>query len=140
MQVARTEREAYGVVRAELERSLRGASAVVLNRNAAVGDVAASIMRDSDFVGRYGGEEFVVLLPKTGVEGAVVVAEMLRAAIQAVRVASVDRALSASFGIAVIPDHAGDAGSLLRSADRALYAAKRAGRNRVEVLSAGADA
>ncbi len=107
---------------------------------AAVGDVAASMMRDSDFVGRYGGEEFVVLLPDTGVGGAVVVAEKLRLAIQGVRVASVDRALSASFGIAVIPDHAGDAGALLRSADRALYAAKRAGRDRVEVLSADADA
>jgi GGDEF domain-containing protein len=74
------------------------------------------------------------------VEGAVVVAKKLRAAIQAVHVASVDRALSASFEIAVIPDHAGDAGALLRSADRALCAAKRAGRDRVEVLSAGADA
>ena len=103
---------------------------------AAVGDVAASIMRDSDFVGRYGGEEFVVLLPDTGVGGAVVVAEKLWAAIAAVHVPSVDRALSASFGIAVIPDHAGDGAALLRSADRALYAAKRAGRDRVEVLSA----
>lgn len=103
---------------------------------AAVGDVAASVMRDSDFLGRYGGEEFVVLLPDTGVEGAIVVAEKLRAAMHSVRVSTVDRALSASFGVAVIPDHAGDAGSLLRSADRALYAAKRTGRDRVEVVAA----
>ncbi len=105
---------------------------------AAVGDVVASVMRDSDFVGRYGGEEFVVLLPDTDPEGAVVVAEKLRAAIQEVRVATVDRAISASFGVAAIPHHAGDAAALLRCADRALYAAKRAGRDRVEVLSATA--
>jgi diguanylate cyclase (GGDEF)-like protein len=102
---------------------------------AAVGDVAASVIRDSDFVGRYGGEEFVVLLPDTGADGATVVAEKLGAAIRALRVPSVDRQISASLGVAAIPEHAGDAASLLRCADRALYAAKRAGRDRVEVLS-----
>lgn len=91
--------------------------------------------RASDFVGRWGGEEFFVLAPDTPLDGALALAENLRAAIERLTVVGVDRGLSASFGVAVCPDHAAGPELLLRQADRALYAAKALGRNRVEVVS-----
>ena len=99
---------------------------------AAVGDVLSSQMRVSDFAGRNGGEEFVALLPDTGVEGALEVAEKLRIAIATIKLPGLER-VTASFGVAIHPDAGGDAETLLRLADRALYAAKNAGRNRVEL-------
>jgi diguanylate cyclase (GGDEF)-like protein len=100
---------------------------------AAVGAVLREELRESDFVGRLGGEEFVVLLPATGRDGAVAAAEKIRLAIAALAVPGVTREVTISIGVATIPEHAGDGDGLLRSADRALYAAKEGGRNRVEV-------
>jgi diguanylate cyclase (GGDEF)-like protein len=54
-----------------------------------------------------------------------------------VSVRDVNRPITASFGVAVFPDDSGDAGDLIRNADRALYAAKAAGRDRVETVAAG---
>ncbi len=102
---------------------------------AAVGAVAADTLRASDFVGRLGGEEFAAVLPDTDLPGGLESAEKLRAAIAQITVPGVDRAISASFGVAVMPDHAGEPDLLLREADRALYAAKSAGRDRVEAIS-----
>lgn len=96
--------------------------------------------RTSDFVGRWGGEEFCVLAPDTPAEGASNLAESLRAAVARVSVAGVQRTLTASFGVAVCPEHATSAELLLRQADRALYAAKHAGRNRVVVTELSAPA
>ena len=101
---------------------------------AAVGATLTATTRASDFAGRYGGEEFLLLLPDTGTEGAVAVAEHLRLAISTISVKAIDRRITASLGIAVLPEHAADATSLLRQADRALYAAKAGGRNRVDVV------
>ena len=92
----------------------------------------ARTLRTSDFVARAGGEEFVVLLPDTGLDGALVVAENLRAALQAMAVPGLDGTVTGSFGVAVHPEDATDGDGLLRSADAALYLAKRNGRNRVE--------
>jgi diguanylate cyclase (GGDEF)-like protein len=103
---------------------------------AAVGDVLLHGVRASDFVGRNGGEEFLALLPDTGLEGAAEVAESLRKRIEQIRVPEVERAITTSVGVAVLPDHASDAEGLLRMADRALYAAKGAGRNRTMVADA----
>ena len=102
---------------------------------AAVADAARSGIRASDFVGRYGGEEFLLLLPDTGREGALVLAEKLRAAFSALSIAGLERRVTASFGIAVMPDDAIEATELVRCADRALYAAKAAGRDRVVSLA-----
>ena len=102
---------------------------------AAVGDIADHGVRDSDFVGRLGGEEFAVLLPGTGREGAVRVAETLRQAISALAVTGIERDITASFGIAVLPEDAPDGQTLLRIADRALYQAKANGRDRVEMAA-----
>jgi diguanylate cyclase (GGDEF)-like protein len=106
---------------------------------AAVGDVLAHAVRTSDFAARLGGEEFLALLPDTPVTGALQVAENLRERIDAIRVPEVDRAITASLGVAVLPDHAGDPETLLRVADRALYVAKSAGRDRVELADVADD-
>ena len=99
---------------------------------AAVGDVLSTAVRASDYAGRYGGEEFLVLLPDTDREGALVVAEKIRQAIARIRLHGLDRPLSASLGVASLPSDGVDGDALLRLADRALYAAKAAGRNRVQ--------
>jgi diguanylate cyclase (GGDEF)-like protein len=98
---------------------------------AATAAAMRSTLRDSDFIGRYGGEEFLLLLPDTDRTGAATVLESIRSAIARVTVPGVDRAISASIGVAVHQQHV-DAETLVRGADRALYLAKSGGRNRVE--------
>jgi diguanylate cyclase (GGDEF)-like protein len=100
---------------------------------AAVAQVLRSTLRASDFVGRYGGEEFIILLPDTARDEACIVAEKVRAAVAAISLSTIDHPVTASQGIATLPDDAGDADALIRAADRALYLAKRNGRNRVEL-------
>ena len=104
---------------------------------ATVAAVVKSCVRESDFLGRIGGEEFVALLPDTTREGGATLAEKLRASIEATDIPDLDRRLSASFGVASLPADAVSGDQLLRAADRALYAAKNNGRNRVEVVSSG---
>lgn len=90
--------------------------------------------RAYDEVGRYGGEEFAILLPGATLEAAVTVAERLREKIAAVDI-EVDGqriAVTASFGVAIYPAPGIDTMSdLLKAADKALYIAKESGRNRV---------
>ena len=93
---------------------------------AVAGDLAQAV-RLSDTVARYGGEEFAVLLPGLGAEDALATAERLRGGGDGVTL---------SAGVAAYPDDAGDALSLVDAADRALYAAKRAGRDRAARASA----
>ncbi len=100
---------------------------------AAVGVRLRSAIREQDFCGRYGGEEFIVLLPDTDLAGGAVLAEKVRQAIEAIHVDPVSREITISIGVAGIPDHGTDAATVARSADRALYAAKAAGRNCVEI-------
>ena len=88
-----------------------------------------------DFAGRFGGEEFILLLPDTNREGAVTVAENIREALVGLEVAGVSRPITASFGVAAVPDDVDGPTVLLRAADRALYLAKSRGRNRVETLA-----
>lgn len=98
-----------------------------------VGAMVKASVRSSDIAGRYGGEEMCVILPETGLAGACKFAETLR-----IRLASIDHGVAglapvtASLGVAVIDHTSGDAASLLRQADEALYRAKHSGRNRVE--------
>jgi diguanylate cyclase (GGDEF)-like protein len=102
--------------------------------------VAAAIrssVRESDFVGRYGGEEFVALLPDTPRDGGAMLAEKLRETLEELDVPDLDRRVTASFGVATMPTDAVNGEQLLRAADRALYVAKNAGRNRVEVVASG---
>jgi diguanylate cyclase (GGDEF)-like protein len=94
------------------------------------------VLRDGDFAGRNGGEEFAVLLPDTDVSGAVVTAEKIRQAIADIALPGVDLALTASIGIAAYPDHTTSPEQLERLADAALYLAKRSGRDRIDVATA----
>jgi diguanylate cyclase (GGDEF)-like protein len=104
---------------------------------AAMGATLEGTVRDSDFVGRYGGEEFVVLLPDTGPAEAVTVAEKIRSAVAGMSVPGVPRAITVSIGVAAMPDDAGESVALLQNADRRLYAAKGGGRNRVVAADSG---
>ena len=92
-------------------------------------------VRASDFAGRWGGEEFVILLHDTDHEGALQAAEIMRASLDGLRIPTVTAHVTASLGVATLPDHAVDSASLIRAADRALYRAKAAGRNRVEAAA-----
>ena len=107
---------------------------------AAVGEVLAGSVRASDFAGRYGGEEFLILLPDTDTDGALQTAEKVRAAIETIDVPKVEGKVTASCGVAAYPTDALDADTLVRMADRALYAAKAAGRNRVELAMPSSEA
>src|SRR6266508_4779009 len=75
---------------------------------ASVGATLQATLRESDFVGRYGGEEFIMILPATGREAAVQVAERVREAIANIEVLD-EESVTASFGVAVFPDDASDA-------------------------------
>jgi diguanylate cyclase (GGDEF)-like protein len=106
---------------------------IVLN---AVGNLLRGNVRGSDIACRYGGEEFALILPDTGAEAAMRRAEDIRLAISTLNLIHAGRSLgkvTASFGIAVFPEHAQDTDDLLRVADIALYAAKGAGRDRIVV-------
>src|SRR3954454_21478137 len=84
--------------------------------------------RDIDTPTRYGGEDFAVLLPGCAEDEAVAMAERLRVAIAT---AGTPVPITTSAGVATFPLHAGDAATLVRVADEALYGSKRNGRNRV---------
>jgi diguanylate cyclase (GGDEF)-like protein len=89
-------------------------------------------LRAIDVLVRWGGEEFLVILPNTDESGAVVVAERLRAALEATEIEAADMTrirITVSIGVAAPRND--DRGELLHRADTALYAAKRGGRNRV---------
>ena len=96
------------------------------------GQLIASCLRAVDTVGRWGGEEFVVLLPDTDSDAALQVTERIRAAIASHRYTSCDGPrLTCSIGVATHPDDGTDRDTLLVSADQAMYAAKQLGRNQV---------
>lgn len=93
--------------------------------------------REVDMVGRFGGEEFCVILPETKKKEAQIVAERIREVVEGHKFRAYDESTSmtVSIGIAIYPEHAEDAGSLIENADRALYAAKKSGRNQVCVYN-----
>ncbi|MSP88719.1 MAG: sensor domain-containing diguanylate cyclase [Alphaproteobacteria bacterium] len=98
----------------------------------AVAEVCKTSLRNCDLVGRYGGEEFVLMLPETGTDGAVRVAERIRRTVAGMRTTEVDRQTTVSAGVAALTASIFDLNTLIVTADRALYRAKRAGRDRVE--------
>jgi diguanylate cyclase len=112
----------------------------------AVGDVVlkhfaelvASHIRDLDLLGRFGGEEFVVLLPETNLENAKIIAGRIRAFTETSSLETQGKRLrlSVSIGVAEVALEDGNIEEVLHRADKALYKAKALGRNRVEALNA----
>ena len=98
-----------------------------------VAKVTRGMIRDTDYAGRYGGEEFVVLLSDTPLEGAVLFAERLCQAVAQRRILHGEQQLqcSVSIGVACIHPGMADHRMLIEEADKALYQAKSGGRNRV---------
>ena len=84
-------------------------------------------LRETDFAARYGGEEFFIILPETAVESAALVAGKIREAVKT------KTGITASFGVAAFNSGMPGPGNMVESADRALYSAKKKGRDRVEV-------
>ena len=92
--------------------------------------------RETDVSARFGGDEFAVILPDTGSEGAVSVAERIRDRIGACQFLASDGLsihLTASIGVATLPDVAASAEELLRAADKAMYRVKEAGKNGIHI-------
>lgn len=97
-----------------------------------------ALKRPGDFIARYGGEEFVVVLPDTELEGARQIAENMRKNIDSLKIAfkesTVRDQVTVSMGIAVtVPVADSKLDSLIGSADKALYQAKKEGRDRVNI-------
>jgi diguanylate cyclase (GGDEF)-like protein len=98
-----------------------------------------SALRDGDILARYGGDEFVALLPEADAESVVMVAERVRQAIEALEITTPEGVRlrgTASIGLAVFPDHADNAKDLLLFADNMMFRAKAAGKDRVAVPTA----
>lgn len=91
-------------------------------------------LRAVDTAARYGGDEFAIILPQANSEGAYIVAERLRRKIEQLEVPGFG-GMTASFGLATFPVHASSRDTLVVAADRALYEAKYAGRNRISIPS-----
>jgi diguanylate cyclase (GGDEF)-like protein len=140
-ELARAERfeDALAVVMADLDdfkdvndRHGHPAGDVVLREFA---DVLRETLRDADVAGRWGGEEFILVLPGTDVSGAVRLAERVRSELRSRVILAPDGtpiSITASFGVGAFPQ-AGNEQKLVAAADSALYRAKRAGKDRVGV-------
>lgn len=90
-------------------------------------------LRKSDSVGRFGGEEFIIMMPETKLQSGLEICERLRSSIEQEKFQGREKAsyLTISVGLSVFPEAGETAESLITSADRALYEAKQSGRNRV---------
>jgi len=97
---------------------------------------AAFRLRDHDIAARYGGDEFVLILPETHKGGAAVTAERLRACVEKHDFGPDFPRVTVSIGIAAFPEDGTERDTLVSAADAALYAAKKSGRNRVVAYSA----
>ena len=97
-------------------------------------------IRDADILGRYGGDELILMMPETNEEGARHALQRVLDAVRGMKIPGVDmtrceKRISLSAGISLFPQHAADAATLQARADLALYQAKRNGRDRLEVFN-----
>jgi diguanylate cyclase (GGDEF)-like protein len=99
-----------------------------------LGEILNRLKRETDVVARFGGEEFCVLCEETDTAGAVQLAERVRQEVERTTFETEVGKLqvTCSLGVATFPEHARTRERLFETADRALYKAKHAGRNRVE--------
>ncbi|MGH0030218.1 MAG: diguanylate cyclase [Myxococcota bacterium] len=104
-----------------------------------VSDLMQCMVRNTDVIGRYGGEEIIVVGPQNDARGAGILAERVRSAIEAASFEFGEEKIrvTASFGVAAYQRRMGSPETLLEEADRALYAAKQKGRNQVALAPSG---
>lgn len=103
-----------------------------------ISDTVRGSLRKSDIVGRHGGDEFMLILPETPVEGARNIAEKIRSAVEHAVFSPVENnqtRVTLSIGVTCYGAHDKDADSLVKRSDQALYTAKHSGKNRVAVLT-----
>jgi diguanylate cyclase (GGDEF)-like protein len=139
MQMARRQHQPLSLIMLDLDRFKQ------LNDSAGhdAGDAALRKLADCfkqelrgvDSAARFGGDEFALILPQAYSDGAMIVAERLRASIEKIEIPGFGN-LTASMGIATFPSHGASRTELVVTADSALYSAKRTGRNRVCVFEA----
>src|SRR5213076_2083965 len=132
MQVSRRQHQPLSLIMLDLDRFKQ------LNDSAGhdAGDAALQKLADCfrqelrgvDSAARFGGDEFALILPQAYAEGALIVAERLRARIEQIEIPGYGN-ITASIGIATFPSQASARAELVSAADAALYSAKRAGRN-----------
>ncbi len=96
-----------------------------------VADALKTSTRDTDLIGRYGGEEFVMVLPHLNLEKAAIIAERIRKIIEKKSCSGIN--ITVSMGVSSIESNAGNPTELIEQADKALYTAKESGRNRVVI-------
>ncbi len=98
----------------------------------AIANVLRTNIRELDFAGRFGGEEFLVIMPETDIKESAFVAERLREAVELMHFEKSDLKVTISGGLATAPKDGMTGDALLKKADMALYMAKEKGRNRIE--------
>jgi diguanylate cyclase (GGDEF)-like protein len=93
------------------------------------------IVRETDVVGRYGGDEFVIVLPETPLNGAMVIAERIRKKVEECEFVAQNLSirLTVSLGVANCPKHTLTAEGLIKKADAAMYRAKELSKNSIKV-------
>jgi len=98
-----------------------------------VAQIFSGNLRKSDSIGRFGGEEFIIMMPETKIQGGLEICERLRTSVEQERFQGQDKStyLTISIGLSVFPEAGDTAEALINSADKALYEAKQSGRNRV---------
>jgi len=106
-----------------------------------VTQVACAELRSADVIGRYGGEEFVIVLPMTNAQQAYPLAERIRVGVAAIRVSTEKGAATVTLSIGIVENHHGSkpgtVEDMIRGADAVMYSAKQAGRNRTEIEGIG---
>lgn len=104
----------------------------ILNR---IGNIILKNIRKTDMVGRYGGEEFIIILPNTNKDQGKKIAEKIRKAVEKTVMINEDYPITISLGISSFPDHGQTPDELIEKADQALYNAKELGRNKSIIWS-----
>ena len=95
-----------------------------------IGSTIKSCIRNTDIVGRYGGEEFIIILKDVSEVESIKVAEKIRTEIEKLQIKGLDHHITVSIGISLFPNHGHFSDDLIEKADQALYYAKELGRNR----------